>query len=144
MTNMTNLFIKIYYKILSLPSLLSLKVRILYKKILLSAEKICKALGVDFNKYFNIKIDRHPYAKETVMKFKRTLATILASAKRQRLVMHNFASRDYSTPILGRNILAIDGQKLIDYSAQKMEQIYPLGYSECGYKKHWQRLTCQK
>ena len=44
-----------------------------------NAEKICKALGVDFNKYFNIKIDRHPYAKETVMKYKRTLATILAS-----------------------------------------------------------------
>jgi len=28
-----------------------------------NTEKICKALGVDFNKYFNIKIDRHPYAK---------------------------------------------------------------------------------
>ena len=66
-----------------------------------NAEKICKALGVDFKKYFTIKIDRHPYAKETVMKFKRTLATILASAKRQRLVEHNFASRDYITPIQG-------------------------------------------
>lgn len=66
-----------------------------------NAEKICKALGVDFKKYFSIKIDKHPYAKETVMKFKRTLATILAAAKRQRLVEHNFASRDYIAPIQG-------------------------------------------
>ena len=54
-----------------------------------------------YKKYFTIKIDRHPYAKETVMKFKRTLATILADAKRQRLVEHNFASRDYIAPIQG-------------------------------------------
>ncbi len=35
------------------------------------------------------------------MKLKRTLATILADAKRQRLVEHNFASRDYIAPIKG-------------------------------------------
>ena len=43
----------------------------------------------------------HAYAKETIMKLKRTLATILADAKRQRLVEHNFASRDYIAPIQG-------------------------------------------
>lgn len=43
----------------------------------------------------------YPYAKETILKLKRTLATILADAKRQRLVEHNFASRDYIAPIQG-------------------------------------------
>ena len=36
-----------------------------------------------------------------MLKLKRTLATILADAKRQRLVEHNFASRDYIAPIQG-------------------------------------------
>ena len=31
-----------------------------------------------------------------------------------------------------------------DYSAQKMAQISRQDYSEYGYKKYWQKLTCQK
>lgn len=66
-----------------------------------NAEKICNALGLKYGDNFTTEIQSHAYAKETIMKLKRTLATILADAKRQRLVEHNFASRDYIAPIQG-------------------------------------------
>lgn len=66
-----------------------------------NAEKICNALGLKYDDYFTTEIQSHAYAKETIMKLKRTLATILADAKRQRLVEHNFASRDYIAQIQG-------------------------------------------
>ncbi len=66
-----------------------------------NAEKICNALGLKYEDYFATEVQSHAYAKETIMKLKRTLATILADAKRQRLVEHNFASRDYIAPIQG-------------------------------------------
>lgn len=66
-----------------------------------NAEKICNALGLKYEDYFTTEVQSHAYAKETIMKLKRTLATILADAKRQRLVEHNFASRDYIAPIQG-------------------------------------------
>jgi len=66
-----------------------------------NAEKICNALGLNYNDYFTTEVQSHTYAKETIMKLKRTLAIILADAKRQRLVEHNFASRDYIAPIQG-------------------------------------------
>ncbi len=66
-----------------------------------SAKTICSALNLNFDEWFDVKVISHPYAKETILKLKRTLATILAYAKRQRLVEHNFASRDYIAPIQG-------------------------------------------
>ena len=66
-----------------------------------NAEKICNALELKYDDYFTTEIQSHAYAKETIMKLKRTLATILADAKRQRLVEHNFAFRDYIAPIQG-------------------------------------------
>ena len=66
-----------------------------------SAKTICSALNLNFDEWFDVKVISHPYAKETILKLKRTLATILADAKRQRLVEHNFASRDYIAPIQG-------------------------------------------
>ena len=66
-----------------------------------NAEKICNALGLKYEDYFTTEVQSQAYAKETIMKLKRTLATILADAKRQRLVEHNFASRDYIAPIQG-------------------------------------------
>lgn len=66
-----------------------------------SAKTICSALNLNFDEWFGVKVISRPYAKETILKLKRTLATILAEAKRQRLVEHNFASRDYIAPIQG-------------------------------------------
>ena len=65
------------------------------------AEAICKALKVNFNDYFEPVIISHNYAKESISNHKRILATVLASAKRLRLVEHNYASNDYIEPIRG-------------------------------------------
>lgn len=82
-----------------------------------NAHKICEALKIDFDEYFRIDIDKHHYAKETLQKFKRTLATILATAKRQRLVEHNFASRDYITPIQGykKEVQILNDKEAIEF-----------------------------
>lgn len=66
-----------------------------------NAERLCKILGVEFKAYFRIETETHEYAKETISKHKRFLGTVLATAKRQRLVEHNFASRDYISPVQG-------------------------------------------
>ena len=66
-----------------------------------NAKMICEALGAKFDDVFDIEEDCHPYAKETISKHKRTLHTILANAKRERLIEHNFASKDYILPIRG-------------------------------------------
>lgn len=66
-----------------------------------SAKMLCEALNVKFSDFFDTITDSHPYAKETISKHKRTLHTILANAKRERLVEHNFASKDYILPIRG-------------------------------------------
>lgn len=66
-----------------------------------NAKKLCKGLNLDFNEYYEIVKTTHLYARESVLKYKRCLSAILASAKRQRLVEHNFASSDYILPISG-------------------------------------------
>lgn len=66
-----------------------------------SAKKLCQGLGIDFNEYYDIVRSSHPYAKESVLKYKRCLSAMLASAKRQRLIDHNYASSEYILPISG-------------------------------------------
>ena len=65
------------------------------------AEKLCKGLGLKYNEYFDTITTERPYAKETLVKHKRVLSVILATAKRQRLVEHNFASSEYILPVTG-------------------------------------------
>ena len=60
-----------------------------------SAEKICNVLKVKLKDYFEIITTRKPYAKASINSYRKTLCATLASAKRQRLVAHNYASRDY-------------------------------------------------
>lgn len=65
------------------------------------AEGICKALGVPLEQFFIITNSSHGYSKESIIKYRRFTSIILATAKRQRLVEHNFASGDYLIPIKG-------------------------------------------
>ena len=67
-----------------------------------NAKKLCKGLKVDFNEYFDIIRKEHNYAKESILKYKRCLSAILATAKKQRLVEHNFASGEFLIPIKGK------------------------------------------
>lgn len=60
-----------------------------------TAEKICNALKVKVKDYFEIITTRKPYARASINSFRKSLCATLASAKRQRLIAHNYASRDY-------------------------------------------------
>ena len=60
-----------------------------------TAEKVCNALKVKLKDYFEIITTRKPYARASINSFRKSLCATLASAKRQRLVAHNYASRDY-------------------------------------------------
>ncbi len=60
-----------------------------------NAERIAKALGVQVKSIFNIETTVEKYAFETINKVKRTVRAILAQAKKQRLIVDNWASADY-------------------------------------------------
>lgn len=66
-----------------------------------SAQDLCKGLGVNYDEYFETFRSTKPYARESLLKYKRCLSVILASAKRQRLIDHNFASSEYLLPLYG-------------------------------------------
>lgn len=84
------------------------------------AKRLSEYIGVKFEDYFKINTKRRDYAKETLVKSKRLIATILATAKRQRIIDENFATREYIEPIRGekREVPILDdvqAKKLIDY-----------------------------
>ena len=66
-----------------------------------NAKKLCKYLKVSYNDYFDTIVYEQPYKRETIVKEKNVLSTILSAAKKQRLIEHNFASREYIEPIVG-------------------------------------------
>lgn len=97
-----------------------------------NAKMISEALGAKFNDIFQVVEDCHPYAKETISKHKRTLHTILANAKRERLIEHNFASKDYILPIRGekkevRILNDVEAKQLV--KALENEENYQWKYS---------------
>lgn len=66
-----------------------------------NAKKICEGLKIKFTDYFEEIVETREYSKASITGHKRILATVLASAKRLRLVEHNYASNDYIEPIRG-------------------------------------------
>lgn len=73
-----------------------------HKKITVQkAEAVCKVFDKKLEDLFVIETKRRDYAKASIVKYKRLLSVILSTAKRQRLVEHNFASSDYIIPIKG-------------------------------------------
>ena len=66
-----------------------------------SAKNLCKGLGIDFNEYYDVVRESHPYAKESILKYKRCLSAMLANAKRQQLIEQNYASSEYILPVSG-------------------------------------------
>ena len=59
------------------------------------AEKIAENFGCRTTALFNVKKKKQPYAYETMHKIKRTLRAILSHAKKQRLIVDNYATADY-------------------------------------------------
>lgn len=67
-----------------------------------SAKAMCNGLNVRYCDYFTTVKTHTPYAKSTINAYRKTLCAILATAKRQRLIEHNYASRDYIKAIKGQ------------------------------------------
>src|SRR5574344_1452152 len=55
-----------------------------------SAKTMCNVLGVRYSDYFKTEKIRTPYAKSTINAYRKSMCAILATAKRQRLIEHNY------------------------------------------------------
>jgi len=93
-----------------------------------SAEKICHYLKIKLEDYFDVIDSSRQYAKETMQKIQRLMSAILATAKRKRIIEHNFATREYLEPIRGPKtevkILSVEeAKKLYNYMETSDEPI---------------------
>jgi site-specific recombinase XerC len=92
-----------------------------------NAKAMCNALNVKYSDYFTTIKKQTPYAKSTVNSYRKTLCAILATAKRQRLVEHNYASRDYIKAIKGTKkeieILDENQAKIFANAIEKVDNI---------------------
>lgn len=68
---------------------------------LTSAEKICKELNLPFNRYFDKVIIKQHYAKNTLLKYQRTLSAIFNFAIINQICTANYASGVYMKKKVG-------------------------------------------
>lgn len=61
------------------------------------ASRLAATLGEKTEELFNVQETKQKYAYETISKIKRTVRAILSTAKKQRLIVDNYASADYIT-----------------------------------------------
>lgn len=66
-----------------------------------TAKTISKHFNVPVSKYFNVEKREVKYSKATNAGIRTILVIILGEAKRQQLVEHNYASKDYTRAITG-------------------------------------------
>ena len=66
-----------------------------------TAKAIAKHFDIPLSKLFDIEKKEVQYSKSTNSGIRTVLVIILGEAKRQQLIEHNYASRDYTRPILG-------------------------------------------
>ena len=66
-----------------------------------TAQIISKHFGVPLSQYFNVEKQEVKYSKSTNTGIRTILAIILGEAKRQQLIEHNYASREYTRPLTG-------------------------------------------
>ncbi len=59
------------------------------------SEDLCKRINIPFDDLFDKQISEVDYAYETTHKYKATVRTILSMAKKNRLVIDNYATADY-------------------------------------------------
>ena len=57
---------------------------------------LAERTGIPFQELFDEKITEEPYAYETIHKFKRIIRAILSLAKKNHLVIDNYALADYN------------------------------------------------
>lgn len=66
-----------------------------------TATKMCNYLDVPINSYFQIKSENVPYAKDSNRNLKTLLASVLQDAVRNGLLEVNYATREYTKPVVG-------------------------------------------
>ncbi len=66
-----------------------------------TAKAVSQYFNVPINQYFNVEKQEVKFSKSTNSGIKTILGTILGEAKRQQLIEHNYASREYTRPITG-------------------------------------------
>ena len=66
-----------------------------------TARTIVKHFKVPMEKYFLVEKREVKYSKATITGIKTILVVILGEAKRQQLIEHNYASKDYTRPMAG-------------------------------------------
>ena len=66
-----------------------------------TAKAISKHFNVPVTKYFSVDKREVKYSKSTNNGIRTILVVILGEAKRQQLIEHNYASKDYTRPLTG-------------------------------------------
>ena len=66
-----------------------------------TARNISRYFNVPLTQYFNVERKEIKYSKATNSGIRTILVIILGEAKRQQLIEHNYASKDYTRPITG-------------------------------------------
>ncbi len=66
-----------------------------------TAKTISGYFKVPLTKYFEVSKEEVKYSKASNDGIKRILSTVLAEAKREQLIEHNYASREYIKPLTG-------------------------------------------
>lgn len=66
-----------------------------------TAKAIAKHFNVPLSKYFQVERKEVKYSKSTNAGIRTILVVILGEAKRQQLIEHNYASKDFTRPMTG-------------------------------------------
>ncbi len=66
-----------------------------------TARTISRYFNVPLAQYFNVEKKEKKYSKATNAGIRTILVVILGEAKRQQLIEHNYASKDYTRPLTG-------------------------------------------
>ncbi len=66
-----------------------------------TAKAIVKHFGVPLDRFFLVEKKEVKYSKDTNAGIRSILVVILGEAKRQQLIEHNYATKDYTKPLVG-------------------------------------------
>ena len=66
-----------------------------------TADKICKYFNIKFEDFFDIKTEQVKYSRASNTGVRRILVTVLADAKRKKIIKENYGTKEYTDPITG-------------------------------------------
>ncbi len=92
-----------------------------------TAQAISKHFGVPLTKYFNVEKQEVKYSKSTNMGIRTILVIVLGEAKREQLIEHNYASKEYTRPLTGvvKEKEIYDEQETLDFVQAILNEPHP-------------------